>query len=235
MAAARFWPPLINKALGAVRAAMKPSIAFTWLGLAAAMLAAPASQAMAAAKPLALGEPEKALVLRLENYLNGIKSLQSRFLQFSSTGELSQGALYLLRPGKMRIVYDPPAMLEIVADGSWLIYNDKEMRQADHYPLGSTPASILVQENISLASGEIAITGLEKKAGVIDLTLTNAKDPEGELTLIFSESPLALKKWIVTDVQGIKTTVALTETFFGAALDPNLFKFVDPYAADIKN
>ncbi len=197
----------------------------------ATLLSLLATDAMGAPKALELNSKEKVIVKRIEKYFNGIKSLQARFQQFSSNGNQAQGKISILRPGMLRIEYDPPTPVEIIADGTWLIYNDKEMKQADHYPLGSTPANILVKKNISFTSGELMITRFDEESGVFGLTVAQSKDPEGELTLIFSDRPLTLRKWVVTDVQGVKTSVTLTETRFDAPLNPNMFKFIDPYSS----
>ena len=47
----------------------------------------------------------------------------------------------------------------------------------------------------------------------------------GSVTLVFSEKPMQLRQWIVTDPTGIETTVTLFNTKEGMQLDPELFKF----------
>ncbi|HEY9164453.1 MAG TPA: outer membrane lipoprotein carrier protein LolA, partial [Magnetovibrio sp.] len=50
-------------------------------------------------------------------------------------------------------------------------------------------------------------------------------DPaEGSLTLVFESKPLQLRKWSVTDAQGITTTVSLLGPKFGVNLANDLFK-----------
>ncbi len=61
------------------------------------------------------------------------------------------------------------------------------------------------------------------------------EDPlDGSLTLIFSDRPLTFRKWIVTDAQGVVTTVSLLRTRFGLPLNPELCQFEapDPFAPD---
>ena len=43
--------------------------------------------------------------------------------------------------------------------------------------------------------------------------------------LVFSDKPLELRKWVVTDTQGVKTTVSLLGPEFGIRLDPGLFNY----------
>ncbi|MBT4218481.1 MAG: outer membrane lipoprotein carrier protein LolA [Rhodospirillaceae bacterium] len=160
---------------------------------------------------------------RIQDYMNRITTLQSTFLQASSNGGYAEGTLYLSRPGKMRIEYDPPAQFLIVADGTWLIYHDKELEQMTHLPLGSTPAAIIVDEKMSLFGDDPKVTRIERGPGVIAVTLVS-NDDEGSITLVFGDRPLVLKKWIVIDAQGVRTSVSLLSSQIGVALDDKLFK-----------
>jgi outer membrane lipoprotein-sorting protein len=196
----------------------------------AALLVALAAAFPAFAIPAAvLSDRDKADVARIEAYLNDLRTMKARFLQVASTGEYAEGSLLISRPGKMRIEYDPPVPVLIVATGTWLIYHDKELEQVSHVLLSSTPAGILLQENVSFSSDDVLITGFERGANVLRLSVVRKKDPmEGSLTLVVSDKPLSLKKWIITDAQGVQTTVSLMGPRFGMPLDGDLFNFVDP-------
>ncbi len=180
-------------------------------------------QATAEVTPIALKGTDKNDIIRIEKYLNGLITLKSRFLQASSTGSFAEGTFYLSRPGKMRIEYDPPVQFLIVADGTWLIYHDKELDQVTHIPLGMTPADILVQDNLSLLSGELIVTKIDRGPGVIGVTIERQDDDGGQLTLIFGDKPLQLKKWIIVDPQGVKTSVSLLSSQRDVTFDPKLF------------
>ena len=184
----------------------------------------------AAANPaVSLSDRDKADVTRIEGYLNQLRTVQARFLQVASTGEYAEGKLFISRPGKMRIEYDPPVPVLIVATGTWLIYFDKELEQVSHVLLSSTPAGILLKENVSFSSDDVMITGFERGSNVLRLRVVRKKDPmEGSLTLVLSDNPISLKKWVVTDAQGVQTTVSLMSPRFGMPLDGDLFNFVDP-------
>lgn len=202
--------------------------AWLWLALAGVLLATlPAvAQQPRAAK---LTAEDKAEIGRIEDYLNGLKTLESRFLQVTSTGEYSEGKLHLDRPGRLRIEYDPPVPVLIVANRGLLTYFDKELQQVSHVPLSSTPAGILVRDKIALLSDEFVITGIERESQAVRLSLVRASDPqEGSLALVLADRPLELKKWMVTDAQGVTTTVSLLDARTGIAIDPKLFEFSDP-------
>ncbi|MBU0799102.1 MAG: outer-membrane lipoprotein carrier protein LolA [Alphaproteobacteria bacterium] len=51
------------------------------------------------------------------------------------------------------------------------------------------------------------------------------KDREaGSLSLVFSDVPLELRQWTVTDQQGIQTRISLNDTRYGGRIDPELFR-----------
>ena len=175
-----------------------------------------------------LSDSDKADVARVEDYLNAMTTLQARFLQVTSSGAYAEGSIYISRPGKLRIEYDPPVPILMVSAGSWLIYYDKELEQVSYLDIDATPAGYFVSERIDFG-GEITVTGFERRRGVLRLSLVKSDDPrEGSITLVFRDRPLALKKWIVTDAQGIETTVSLLGVRSGIALNPDLFRFADP-------
>ena len=190
---------------------------------------ASAIQAAAAPVALALGQPELETVERIQAYLNSIDTVSAQFLQASSNGALAEGNVYISRPGRLRIEYAPPVPVLIVADGTFLIYHDKELNQVSYIPLGSTPAGILLDDRISLTGGDLTITGFRQDRGSIEVTLVRTENPmEGSLTLVFTDSPLTLRQWAVTDAQGLITNVSLVKATFGIPLDPELFRFKNP-------
>jgi outer membrane lipoprotein-sorting protein len=162
---------------------------------------------------------------RIEAYLNGMKTLRAGFLQVSSNGGVATGKFMLARPGKMRFEYDPPAPILMVADGVFLIYIDKELEQVTHLWLNNTPIGFLVKEDIKL-NGDVTVTKFSKGSNILHATLARSEEPEqGTITMIFSDNPLSLRKWTVTDAQGVKTTVTLSNLESAVTLDPELFKF----------
>ena len=168
-------------------------------------------------------------IYRIEAYLNSIITMESRFLQISSIGDYSEGTLSLAKPGKMRLEYDEPNPALLVADGSHLAYFDKELKQVSYFDLQSTQAAILLNEKISFSSGELIITAFERGPSVFRLSLIKGSEPNGgTITLILSDKPLRLKKWTITDAQGIVTNVSLINPKFGNPLNPNLFVFEEP-------
>jgi outer membrane lipoprotein-sorting protein len=209
----------------------KATLSRRWLlGLAAASaLGATSRDAAAAIAPRApLSEQDRADIARVENYLNSIHTLSARFMQVSDTGGTAQGKLYLSRPGKLRLEYDPPVPILMVANGGFLIHYDKQLKAVTHLPIDSTPAGLLVREHVAL-SGDVTVGNVERGPGSLRVTLLQTKDPNaGRITLVFGERPFALSNWQVVDAQGNVTRVALIDPHVGVALDPALFRFTDP-------
>jgi outer membrane lipoprotein-sorting protein len=180
--------------------------------------------------PFATGaQDEDALLRRVEAYLNDIRTLEAKFVQVSSNGQFAEGTVHMARPGRMRIDYAPPVPVLIIADGTWLIYYDEELGQVSYLPLGSTPASILLEDRLRLRGGDVEVLDIETGEGAVRITLTRADNPgEGALTLVFSEEPMTLRRWTVVDAQGVETAVTLVDPRFGVPIDEDLFEFEDP-------
>jgi outer membrane lipoprotein-sorting protein len=196
-------------------------------GLSLAALAG--GPARAATPPARKLDPaDQADVTRVEAYIYGIQTLQSRFLQISGNGGTAEGSFYLSRPGRLRLDYDPPVPILLVTSGSFLVHYDKELKAVTYLPIDSTPAGLLVRERIELA-GDVTVTGVNRGPGALRVSVVQTKDATaGRLTLTFSERPFALLNWEVVDAQGLQTRVTLVEPRVGVAIDPALFRFSDP-------
>jgi len=190
--------------------------------LAATVATAGAHAAEANATNADLSASDRADLTRVDNYLSGLTNLQGNFLQVGPDGSLAQGKFYLRRPGRMRFQYDPPEKLLVVADGTWVAVKDG-FSAAQRYPLGSTPLGILLDDHVDLAK-EVKVLAVERQPGALRITLADKNDnAPGNITLIFDAPDLQLRQWIVTDAQGLQTTVALRNIQSGIHADNALF------------
>ncbi len=191
--------------------------ALFWLAI------APAVVATETAVPAQLTAEDKADLKRVKAYLASLSTLKGGFLQISSNGGVASGKLFMSRPGKMRFEYDPPASILMIADGTFLIYIDKDLDQVTHVFLKSTPVNFLVREDIQM-DGDVTVTHIERSPAVLRMTVQDTDEPEkGSLTLVFADKPLTLRKWTVIDAQNIRTDITLTGLETGVSLDPKLF------------
>ncbi|MDJ0968291.1 MAG: outer membrane lipoprotein carrier protein LolA [Kiloniellales bacterium] len=182
-----------------------------------------AARAETGAQSVTLTEQDRADLARIERYLTDIRTLQSRFLQVSSVGVPVEGDLYLNRPGKMRFEYDPPYPAMLMADGLVLLYYDKELKEETYLPLWETPLWFLLRDEVVL-DDSVRVVALERGPAVLRVTVEqNEETPQGRVTLVFADQPLTLKKWIVTDAQGVTTEVALIAPRVGVEIDDDIF------------
>ncbi|MGP1394829.1 MAG: outer membrane lipoprotein carrier protein LolA [Inquilinaceae bacterium] len=176
----------------------------------------------------ALSVEDRADLARVEAYLNGLDTVQARFVQVSQNAGISQGTFYLERPGRMRIEYDPPIPYLYVADGVWLTFWDGELEQRSDVPLGSTLADFITRADIRLG-GSVTPTAVRRGGGILEVDVVQTEDPgAGLLTLVFTDDPLELMRWMVVDAQGLTTEVTLVEPRFGGTLDRDLFRAPRP-------
>ena len=185
-----------------------------------------------ATKTSALDAQDKADLDRVSAYLSGLTDMQGDFLQVGPDGSLAEGKFYLRRPGRLRFEYTPPQHMLVVADGTWVAVKDG-FSATQRYPLGSTPLGILLQKHVDLAS-EVRILSVERQPGVLRVKLQDKSgNAPGDLTLVFDEPSLQLRQWVVTDAQGLQTTVALRGIQSGLRADNALFVLKDEQRPNI--
>jgi outer membrane lipoprotein-sorting protein len=191
--------------------------------LAAAALFAPVD-VFGAPEPRPLTAEDRADIARVEEYLNGITTLQAKFQQYSEGGGVVFGDIYVRRPGRMLVDYAPPVPVILVADGIAVSYYDSELDQLSQLPISSTPVWFLLRERISLTDG-ITITDLDKRPGALRLTMYQTDEPDaGYVDLIFADSPLELRQWTITDAAGKQARIGLFDVKLGGPLSNELFK-----------
>lgn len=174
-----------------------------------------------------LSPDEVSIVRRVEVYLNELKSVSARFIQISSNGSLSEGKVSIQRPGQMRFEYDPPVPIVMVANGATLLYFDKKLKQSTYLPLWKTPLWFLIREKVELHK-DIQILRAQESDSTIQLELKAEGESDGtQMTLLFSDNPISLKKWEVVDAQGITTQVSLINPVYDTTIDEAIFKTDD--------
>lgn len=161
---------------------------------------------------------------RLNAYLNGIATARAAFTQINTDGSVSTGTLYLARPGRARFEYDPPSPALVVAgSGQVAVFDRKSNEPPEQFALDRTPLSIILAPRVDLARPGVVERHISDGA----TTTVIAHDPErpeyGSMMLVFSDNPVALRQWVISDDAGGETTVILGEMRTGLALDDNIF------------
>ena len=178
----------------------------------------------AAADAVNLTDKDRETLAAIERYLNGITTVEGRFIQSSSNGSYAEGNIWIERPDKMRFEYDPPVPLLIIASDRTLALYDKELKQISQVPVWDTPLWFLFEDEIKL-DDSLVLTKLEYGAGevVIRIQEEQAEGNLSSVTLTFSEAPVALRKWEVVDSQGVIVQTGLVNPVYGTQMNPDLF------------
>jgi outer membrane lipoprotein-sorting protein len=174
-----------------------------------ALFAAPLLLATPALPTPAWAAPgDDPLVARAIGYLDGLVSVKGRFKQTDEKGGEADGTFYLARPGRARFEYDAPSGLLITCDGKTVIVSDSQRKSFSRVALASTPLGVFLSDHIRLDRGA-QVTNVEHNGDGFSITARGANASEGQITLFFSERPLRLVGWAVTDPRGHVTRVTL--------------------------
>ncbi|ATI13030.1 MULTISPECIES: outer membrane lipoprotein carrier protein LolA [Acetobacter] len=172
---------------------------------------------------VALSASDKAWLKRIEQALNQSKTFQARIQQLDAEGKRTTGTVWMKRPGQMRLAYDPPSPLLLVANGGKVVFRDNQLDQTTVIPIERTPLGLLLRPHVSLTD-DVTVTGFQHDNGLVQVTLVRTSSPgDGSLTLVFYETPVALRSWSVLDAQGRETRVTLFDVHAGADIPASTF------------
>lgn len=219
-------PPRRPDNLGAAMADAPATQAASATAVAAAPVVAPEAAQPAATPKTKLGPPatQEEAIDRLNTYLNSFTTLQGNFIQFAANGRRLEGRVYIQRPGKMRFEYEPPATVEVIADGTSVAVRDKRLATQDIYSIGQTPLKFLVRERMDLAR-EGTITGAGIDGDILSVRLEDRSTLGGtsKITLKFDLVANELRQWVVVDPQGYETSISLYNLDTRRRPDPKQF------------
>jgi outer membrane lipoprotein-sorting protein len=175
----------------------------------------------------ALSPEDQALVDKAVAYLEGMNQVKGRFDQTDAKGRNATGDFFLKRPGKLRLAYDAPNSLIVVSDGALVSVLDTRLQTFEQYPLNFSPLSLFLAKNIRLDKG-VKVTKVDRTPDGFSITARDgARKTAGQITLAFSDKPMALREWTVVDAQSGTTRVLLSD-LTPASLDNSLFVLKDP-------
>jgi len=206
---------------------------FAALAVAVCALGSSLSPATAKTDPAEFSIPQIAAVDQLSAYLNSITTLQGDFVQTAPDGNITQGRFFIERPGRLRFEYAPPAQLQIVSDGLWVAVQDKKLKTTEKYPLVTTPLKLILGKDINLMR-DATILSVFPETDLVTVSIEeNSGEAPGTLTLMFDPVENRLTRWIVTDVQGLDTSVALENAVSGQPIDPKMFRIIENRILDV--
>ena len=170
--------------------------------------------------------PTAAETKQIEDYLNNIKTLSATFVQTASNGGSAEGKIYIAKPNKIRMEYNDPTSVLIVGDGSFIVYNDKELDQVTHIDYDDIPATLILANDLKIDGKNLKISDFYSDSGIMVATLEYPKKPDvSPITLTFEKDPFELKQWKIVDPQSVEVTVSIYNTLKDQSLNGDLFKF----------
>ena len=188
----------------------------------ALLLAAPAL--MLAGPALALAPADQTMVDKAVAYLQGLPSAKGRFVQTDPRGSVSKGVIYMQRPGRARFEYDAPSSLLVVSDGKVVSVADKRLKTVNRYFLSQTPLKLFLADEIRLDRG-VAVTRVNRLTDGFEITAQDrVGKTRGQIVLTFSDAPMQLLGWKITDARNAETQVRLISLVRTTDLDPGLFR-----------
>ncbi|WP_243375678.1 outer-membrane lipoprotein carrier protein LolA [Microvirga solisilvae] len=177
--------------------------------------------------PVGQGQPlpNSAIVDRANAYFTNLNTLVADFTQVGGDGRRMGGTLYLQRPGKVRFEYDPPATLEVIADGRSVAVRDRKLATQDLYSISQTPLKFLLRERVNLGQ-DIKIIGISNEPNAVRINLEDSSTLGGtsRITLFFDPEVQNLNQWRIVDAQGFQTVVVLNDAQKGRRIDQDLFR-----------
>lgn len=184
----------------------------------------------AAAAAVLVGSPAAAQQLSLgevSSYLNGLQTAQGGFTQINADGTLSNGQIYIKRPGRIRFEYNAPDnSLVMAGGGSVAIFDPRSNSGPDRYPLNQTPLKIILERNVNLGQARM-VTGHTSDGTTTTITAQDPDNPQyGNIQMVFTGSPVELRQWIVTDDVGSQITVILNDMKSGGSISDAKFNIL---------
>ena len=173
----------------------------------------------------ALQTSDQAQLESIESYLNDLSAFEAQFTQAGTDGEAaSQGKVWVDRPGRLRVQYDPPSSRFILASHGRLLMVDPGSGETTRMPLSKTPLEILLQKTITF-SGPVMVKSFLRFPNATQITLVKRENPtQGALTLNFSDNPLAVTGMTVQDAYGHMISLSVFNIQKQDSLPKSLFE-----------
>ena len=168
---------------------------------------------------------QRAIIDRVSNYLSNMRTLVGEFKQVAPDGSRTAGDFYVLKPGRVRFDYNPPSPVELIADGKSVAVRDRNLASQDLYAISQTPLRFLLADRIDLLrdTNLVAVYGDNIFLTVV-IEEKQIVSGNYKVMLMFDAQNMQLKQWVVTDPQGMDTTVAVFKLDTVSRPDPEMFK-----------
>ena len=112
-------------------------------------------------------QPSAEQIAKIEDYLNNLKTLEADFVQTASNGSTAEGKIYIAKPNKIRMEYGAPVDVDIIGNGEFIVYNDKELDQVTHIDYDDIPATLILANDIKIDGNNLKIIDFYEDRGTI--------------------------------------------------------------------
>jgi len=162
-------------------------------------------------------------IQKAEAWFNRLTTFQASFTQVSSDGSSAKGTFLLRRPYRSRFDYDEPVPITLITTKTWLHVDDADRREVVCYPVSETPLRLILTETVNLRRSDVKTT-TSSKDGITSVTIEQDEgEAAGRIVFEFDDQPFELRRWVITDANGITTSVFLSNPVKGVDLPPSLF------------
>jgi outer membrane lipoprotein-sorting protein len=179
------------------------------------------------AQTAVMSNPEAVTALNLViGYLNNMSTMTARItqrvIQQGEVVNITNGRLWIERPGKLRAEFGPPNPYLYVSDGYYLFYDDVDVNEVVPKEIRSTPFWFLLSSPMDLSSVRVVVDVDHIQHLILVTLVENSIDYT--VSLYFKEDPLGLTGWGILDPQGRQSIALLSDIRMGVSLDPTLFQ-----------
>ena len=160
------------------------------------------------------------VVQRAEDWFANITTMRADFTQIASDGSAAEGQIMMRRPSRLKITYDGVPALNLISTSVWLHVDQPDERRVTSYPISETPLSLILVDPVSLRPDGFETIVTARAGGITQIAIyKDSGEGAGRLTLEFTERPFQLRRWIVEDTVGIKTSLTLQNMVFGLPVE----------------
>ena len=171
-----------------------------------------------------LSAADRADIARVQSTLDHLRGFRARFVQTGAAQASGAGTVWY-DPGRLRLQYDTPGRMTVVASGADLVAHRDSDDSTTRMALSGNPLGLLLRQPLRL-SGAIQVTDVQRRPGILQISLARTANPaQGLLTMIFADDAAGLRLigLELEDARHARTRFGLFDTATGLALPPGLF------------
>ncbi|WP_107845770.1 LolA family protein [Litoreibacter ponti] len=162
---------------------------------------------------LALAVPaaaDKISLGAINKYLNSFSTAEAEFTQINADGSVTTGDILIKRPNRMRFDYAAPDDSLVIAGSNRVaVFDPKSNLPPEQFPLARTPLKLILARQVDFTKSNMVV-GHSDDGTATTVTVQDPKNPEyGNIQLKFTDNPVQLRQWVITNDAGQQTTVIL--------------------------